>query len=374
MSNCSQLIQTHFFINDNECINGINGDFNRYYSNKSKNIHHYSIQINGSKREYVIMNMQINITNVLLCFPGGGEDLNEFILYTQFDKIKTPIIVFLGQPSKNTYSFQNSFPWLYKFEYQNDVSFVDTVINKHCVNVKHIYLTGKSDGAGFTILYANLSIYKKYIKAIGICSDAHFGLNSKDNIGIYSSFNSFKGKNGIIIPYNIILPPQNVSLFIMHGTRDTIMPYYGNHYINSKAIMSREKTLWKTIDPSVNGPPEHSKSISNTYNPNINEYVEKMKTTYQFKKINIIDDPKYSLYSYNNKKNNVINFITINGQNHCWSGHYNSGPDSNKSENFYLDATYLLILFFELDIGNYIPTVDTIPHGFINYQNKLVDT
>jgi len=315
---------------------------------------------------------KISINKVLLCFPGGGESINTFISYTQFDQIKTPVIIFLGQQSANTYSFQNAFPWLYADDYQNDVLFVDTVLEKHCINVPQIFLTGKSDGAGFAILYSNLSIYKTYIKAIGICSDAHFGINSRENIGKYSSSNCFKGKDGVIIPYNIILPPQNVSLFIIHGTADTVMPYYGNNYINSSAITRRNNTLWKTIDPSINGPPVQSNVTSNTYTPNINNYVEKMKTIFQFKKAYFIDEPNYSLHTYNNRNNKVVNFITITGQKHCWSGHYYSGQGSSEPTNFYLDATYLLILFFDLDRGKYIPTINTTPDVFLNYRNESI--
>ena len=46
-----------------------------------------------------------------------------------------------------------------------------------------------------------------------------------------------------------------------------------------------------------------------------------------------------------NISNNVLNFFTIDMQDHDWSGHPNSGPNSNTPANFYLDATYLLIKF-----------------------------
>ena len=120
MSGRSLLVSFPSVINETTCIHsGINNN-----PNSSDNINH-SIHINGSKREYTTLNMRrhnkISINKVLLCFPGGGESINTFISYTQFDQIETPVIIFLGQQSANTYSFQNAFPWLYADDYQNDV-------------------------------------------------------------------------------------------------------------------------------------------------------------------------------------------------------------------------------------------------------------
>jgi nanoRNase/pAp phosphatase (c-di-AMP/oligoRNAs hydrolase) len=65
--------------------------------------------------------------------------------------------------------------------------------------IPNLFLTGKSDGAGFAVLYSNLSKYKNKIKAIGICSNANFGLG-KNNIGPYDKNNIFFGKDRTIIP------------------------------------------------------------------------------------------------------------------------------------------------------------------------------
>lgn len=320
----------------------------------------HTIQINGSMREYITVNIENTNKNVLLCFPGGSETPQQFLNYTQFHLINDPIIVFLGQPSANGFTFQNAFPWLLKESYQNDVDFVDAVVNKHFYNntPSNIFLTGKSDGAGFTILYSNLSIYKSYIKAIGICSDAHFGINSIENIGSYTMFNRFWGKNGTIIPYNIILPKKNISIFIIHGTGDTVIPYYGGKYNNVNAKKRSDRTLWTTIDPTMN----------NTYTPNIPTYLYKIQQMNYCSKSSIINDSNYSFHTYTNGTT-VVNLITINKQNHCWSGHENSGHDSNSPANFHLDATYLFILFFNLNPGRYTPTVDTIPKNLRNYEN-----
>ena len=283
--------------------------------------------------------------------------------YTQFNLIDEPVFVFMGQHSANTTTFQNAFPWLFEETYQNDIAFVDAVLKKHYYNIpQNIFLTGKSDGAGFAILYSNLSMYNKYIKAIGICSDAHFGLNSIDNIGAYSMFNRFHGKNGVIIPYNIILPKKDISIFIIHGTGDTVIPYYGGKYMNPHAKKKWTKTLWTTIDPSTN----------NTYTPNISTYIHKTANMNNCSISNIDDmDSNYVFNTCTNGKT-VVNLLAITNQNHCWSGHHESGPESNSPFNFYLDATYLFVLFFKLKIGKYIPTVYTVPNNMQTYENKPI--
>jgi poly(3-hydroxybutyrate) depolymerase len=346
-----------------------------YYSN-------YSIEIDGITRNYLLVNINpndvsnININNVLLCFPGGGETNTEFINYTAFNYIGSPVIVFLGQQSINTYTWQNAFPWLYNnfnqngvtITYQNDVNFVDTVLSNLFGNtIPELFLTGKSDGGGFCVLYSNISKYKSNIKAIGICSSAHFGLNSIENIDSFNISNCFTGNNNTIIPYNIILPPPNISVFIIHGTGDTTMPYIGQPYkeeINSDS-------LWKVIDST----------FKNTYTVNIPTYIQEIVKTNNFSNLKYDSSTdqnftnqnySYSVYSSNN--NQILNFITINNQDHDWSGHYNSGPNSNEPSNFTMDATYLMIKFFKLEIGNYKPTVTlAIPSNLLNYNNEIIN-
>lgn len=323
------------------------------------------IKVNGYIRKYITINFEKiekdrNHRKVLLCFPGGGETAKQFLSYTQFDMIDDPVIVFQGQPSANSFTFQNAYPWLLKSTYQNDVEFVDSVIKKHFTNnIPCILLTGKSDGAGFAVLYSTISVYSSNIQAIGICSSAHFGINNADNIGSFSFFNWFRGKDGTVIPYNILLPKRGISIFIIHGTNDTVMPYYGGKYENEHAIKRMKQTLWREIDPT----------IQNTYTPNINSYVQKIRENNQCSTSILTDDLHYSYNQYISNEM-VINFITIDGQNHCWSGHNGSGPQSDSPSNFYLDATFLLILFFKLRIGEYKPSIDTIPLHMKNYTNN----
>ena len=221
------------------------------------------------------------------------------------------------------------------------------------------------------MLYSNISNYKKYIKAIGICSSAHFGLTSSSNISQYNENNSVI-KNNVIIPKNIILPPNNVSIFIIHGTLDKVMPYEGQHFTNKKACTN--KSIWTNIDIAIKNC-THIINESNTYTVNFNSYISEIQKTYSN---NIISNHN-NYYSWNSSissSNLVFNSISINNQNHDWSGHTDSGPDTNYGSesvyNTYLDATYLLIKFFNLDKGTYIPTIYTIPSNLKTYDNNNI--
>jgi poly(3-hydroxybutyrate) depolymerase len=361
-------------------------------NNNSNNMNYQSIQINGVTRTYLLININLNnisnIKNVLLCFPGGGESISEFIEYTSFNYIDSPVIVFLGQLSLNTYSWQNAFPWLYNnfnqngitLNYQNDITFVDTVLSKIFGNkIPDLFLTGKSDGGGFCVLYPNISKYKSNVKAIGICSSAHFGLNSVENIDSFDINNNnsyFKGNNNTIIPKNIILPP-NISLFIIHGTGDTIMPYPGQNCTGINFLSADVSgSLWSIIDPTVQIDSSQN-LINNTYTVNFPDYIKAIiKSNNLQPSSQVPNEPtngSYSYLVYSNKTNNtVLNFITITNQDHDWSGHYNSGPNSNLLPNFTMDATYLMVKFFKLLIGKYIPTVKPIPSNLLNYTNQII--
>jgi poly(3-hydroxybutyrate) depolymerase len=362
------LILLLFFIlyykNSNSNSNNINSIIYKNTSNidnfkNNSNVERKIIKIDKTIRIYLKINFNrddILPDKILLCFPGGGESIYKFLNYTNFSKINNRIIIFEGQKSGNKHSFQNAFPWLFK-KTKNDINFVDTVLDQICnsynINIPKLFLTGKSDGGGFAILYANLSSYKRYIKAIGICSAAHFGINGMNNIQYFNNQNYIN--NGIIIPYNILLPPNHISIFIIHGTGDQVMPYNGQQYQNSSALKLAKKTIWKNIDYN----------LTNTYTPNIQDY---------FNKIISDNSQSYSTNTYSCQTSaNKYNFITIFNQNHCWSGHTDSGPDSDKPSNMYLDATYLLSLFFTLDIENYTPTVDTIPSGLYNYNGNYIN-
>ena len=141
-------------------------------TNLPPNINMESIQINGVTRQYLKINFNHSSlfdNNILLCFPGGAESMFTFLNYTNFDKIGSRVIIFEGQKSINTYSFQSSFPQMFN-NVENDVYFVDTVIKNNLflsnIFAPKLFLTGKSDGAGFAVLYSSISYYKKHIKAI----------------------------------------------------------------------------------------------------------------------------------------------------------------------------------------------------------------
>lgn len=335
-----------------------------------------TIIVNGVTRQYTVVNPNLinnTLTNILLCFPGGGQTDLQFIQNTAFSTITNLCIIsFLGQSSANIYTFQNVFPWLYKNSYQNDVQFVDTVLAANFgTNIpQNIFLTGMSDGAGFSILYSWLSEYKNNIRGIGICSDAHFGLNSINNYGVFDINNSFVGTNNTVIPYNIILPPSNISLFVIHGSADTVMPYNGQKYLNTPALNVLNNTLWNTIDPSVST----SLLQCNTYTPPIFQtgYYNSVATNNNLTNIPMTNtNSKYYRCVYNNTTNNVVmNVIKINGQYHSWSGHSGLGTNSTYPANFYLDATYLILRFFNLTT-NYIPVKNTtVPSNLRKYNNS----
>ena len=152
----------------------------------------------------------------------------------------------------------------------------------------------------------------------------------------------------------------------MHGTADTVMPYNGQFYDNSLAIEKAPTSIWPDIDINLN----------NTYTVRFPAYRNKIikelgQLSYHYKSSS---STTYSYLSASNYCKTVINYIKIIGQDHCWSGHIDSGPNSSDAANLQLDATYLLTLFFKLDLGNYsnnnMPNYKIIPSNLRTYNNK----
>jgi poly(3-hydroxybutyrate) depolymerase len=346
-----------------------------YYLEKKRQDN--TIIINGVTRYYTTFNIEKSSRGngpVLLCFHGGGDTIDEFINFTQFNLIAESVIVFLGQQSFNTSTWTNAFPWLYKEGYKNgtqdDVNFVDEVLYTiYGDRIPQIFLTGKSNGAGFCVYYSNLSEYADKIKAIGICAASHFGLNSVTNIGEFNVDNCYTLDNGIIIPYNIFSPLKNISVFIIHGTSDTIMPYDGAMYKNENAYDDIDESIWTEIDQNI----EKIDGViyTNTYSTNIPAYIEFIKENDNLEETYNSSNEEYM---WNSAANNevVLNSIIINGQKHCWSGHANSGSGSDEPANFYLDATYLFIKFFKFNMGNYVTSIPIIPYGLRTYDNEPI--
>ncbi len=337
---------------------------------KSSEIDISSIIINGTTRYYAVFNLNnISINNkALLCFPAGAIDIIEFCQETQLNNTDNCTIVFLGQRSYNSYTFQNAFPWLYRFNNNNDVLFVDSVLDLLFNNLPELFLVGKSDGAGFATLYPTLSKHTSHIKGIGMCSGAHFGLDSSDNIGPYSVTNRYKNSDDMIIPYNIIIPKLNIPIFIFHGTGDTTMYYNGANYVNSNAFS--KPSLWRIIDPTVD--PESTVVATNTYTANIPLFINSIITHNNMTTYYSDSNSNYNWSSYRNNTGTVLNFISLNDQGHCWSGHTSRNASSVLPSNFYMDSTYLLIKFFNLLQGDYKETVNVIPPNLLTYNNTNI--
>jgi poly(3-hydroxybutyrate) depolymerase len=290
---------------------------------------------------------------LVLCFPGGSENADDFLNFTDWGDISCTVISLQGQKAANTSSWQNAFPWIYT-NFQDDVLFADTVVE--LFNPQKIFLTGKSDGAGFCILYSQLSKYKHKITAIGVCSGAYFGLDSSTNFGLLSPKNPYP-----MIPRNILIP--SVPIFIIHGTSDKVMPIMGQNYTNPNAIKQLSSTIWSSIDSKVN-----KNGDSNTYSASIREFVAAIAKQYNKTSPIIIPQSDFTTITYSS----FVQFIEINNQNHSWSGHLHSGPGSSSQDNMRVDATYILARFFKLSTDNYTPTVNLIPSGLYAYDGEAI--
>ena len=282
---------------------------------------------------------------IILLFHGGGEDpWNDegtgILNYTEFYKTNSICIAFRGQRSNNGHTYKNAFPWL-KHNPENDINFVETIMDrlkkstfsKNC-DFNRIYASGKSDGGGFCFYlleYSNINI-----KKISTCSSAHFTLDSKINTEYLSK--------------NI----RSVPILAVHGTGDIVMPYDGQNFLTKEAVDKAE--YWKKIDPT----------LKNTYTfdvPFFWNYIGKLFNKKDFTTTEFSNDSTLKNWSGENS----VKLITAKHQNHCWMGHKDSGPDSDKPSNKHFDATTLICFFFDnIKLINYENDIKTPGEMFIS--------
>jgi len=341
-----------------------------YYN---KDLSYTTIKINNKERKYIMTGTiykHQKYVKLLFCFPGGDETAIQFIQYTNLYKCGVLCVVFEGQSSKNGQTFINAYPWFgnaplndvefvekvfekipktLKFEYKNNIEYKTVDIFKH-----YLFLTGKSDGCGFSIYLTKENERRKKlpIKSLFLVSSALFCLDNTKHYG-----------NEI----NKNLLSFSIPTILLHGTSDTTMPYNGQNFTNQIAA-SNNIDYWKSIDNNIERKCINEKCsnptniITNTYTADIPAFVNNWNKDYKYQ-LKIINYSIKSLLYYKNK--HYFLFIPIVHGTHVWFGHQNSGPNANNEANLVLDATDLLCKILDIPLASYQPSVktniDTIP-------------
>jgi len=296
-------------------------------------------------REIYIVGCADNIPEnglpILFGFHGGGETVvsekkNGFLNYTDFSNLGAIVIVPLGNHSNNGHSWINAFPWM-KSNPENDLLLPQAIINEikkrtdlPRVDFQRVYATGKSDGSGMAMYLACHGRDDLNLKGIALISGAYFGLLDAENIGRNAS--------------SVCIPKRPLPMLMIHGTKDQVMPYNGQNFINPRAI-EHAKDYWITKDPTV------APGKSNTYSAKIESY-----SAYLAKDVNqctVSKSSRLGTYSTVATWSGCIadfTFISVAGGNHVWTGHIKSGPDSGKTPNMDFNATQEVAKFFKLTL------------------------
>lgn len=278
---------------------------------------------------------------ILFGFHGGGETVvsekkNGFLNFTGLSNLGAIVIAPVGNPSNNGHSWINAFPWM-KSNPENDLLLPQAIIKElkkrtdlPRIDFERVYATGKSDGSGMTMFLACHPSDDIQLKGVALVSGAYFGLTGVENIGRNAS--------------SVCVPKHPLPMLMIHGTKDQVMPYDGQNFINPKAI-EHAKDYWIKKDPTV------ASGKSNTYTAKIESYSE-----YLAKEVNkcfVSTSSKLGSYSTVATWSGCsadFKFISVAGGNHVWTGHINSGPDSGKTPNMDFNATEELAKFFNLTL------------------------
>jgi len=278
---------------------------------------------------------------ILFGFHGGGEEVvsekkNGFLNFTNFANLGAIVISPVGNHSNNGHSWINAFPWM-KSNPENDLLLPQAIIKEvkkrtdlPRVDFQRVYATGKSDGSGMAMYLACHLNDDFPLKGVALVSGAYFGLTSVENIGQHASA--------------VCVPKLPLPMLMIHGTKDQVMPYNGQNFINPKAI-ENAKDYWITKDPTV------ASGKSQTYTAKIESYSEYLAK--EVNKCSVSTPSKLGSYSTVATWSGCsadFKFISVAGGNHVWIGNINSGPDSGKTPNMDFNATEEVAKFFNLTL------------------------
>lgn len=279
---------------------------------------------------------------ILFGFHGGGETVvskknNGFLNFTGLANLGAIVIAPVGNVSNNGNSWINAFPWM-KSNPANDLLLPQQIIQllKNTsglprIDYQSVYATGKSDGSGMAMHWAcNMTNSGVNLKSIVVVSGAYFGLSGVDNIGRNES--------------SICVPKAPIPMLMMHGTKDQVMPFDGQNFLNLRAI-KLASDYWITKDPTV------AVGRSNTYTAKIDYYREYLAK--EVNKCSVSKPFRFGTYSTVETWSGCLadfTSITIDGGNHVWTGHINSGPESGQTPNMDFNATEELAKFLKLPL------------------------
>lgn len=301
----------------------------------------FNIKRDDLSRDFYISGCAENVPEtglpIIFAFHGGGEAIHSenksgFLDFTNLSKAGAVVIAPVGNDSHNGHSWINAFVWLK--ENPEDDAKLALAIKEDLksrrdlpkIDFSRVYALGKSDGAGMAVYLACYASEIMPLEAVALVSGAYFGLDSSVNFGAAES--------------QICAPRYPTKLMVIHGTKDQVMPYKGQNFVNPKALKHADDH-WILKDKSV------SLRGSKTYTADVELYTE-----YLANKINKCRNNKNFYISEFTKviewENCAKEFthIRVYGGNHVWTGHKHSGPDSGKAPNMDFDATEKVLSFF----------------------------
>jgi polyhydroxybutyrate depolymerase len=200
------------------------------YSYAQKNIDE-TIIINNTMREYTIHLPKKYKSNkavpLLLIFHGGGGTRKHMQRYMGMDEIADKENFITVYPSGIGKQWNDGREFNEEISSNNDVIFVsrllDKLIDKYAIDTQRIFSTGISNG-GFFSIYLSYKLSGKFLAVAPVCAT----IPEK----IYKQF----------------YPSFPVSILLINGTKDPLVPYFGGEVGNSLAgsrgrCMSTDSTI-----------------------------------------------------------------------------------------------------------------------------------
>ncbi|HCW08191.1 MAG TPA: esterase [Cytophagales bacterium] len=243
-----------------------------------------TIDVLGEQREYIVHLPLNNIANkkhpLVLAFHGGGGSAKHSLAFFGLNEVSDTAGFIVVYPNGLNKGWNDG--RVIKNHTHDDIRFITLLLEQlkkdYSIDEKKVFATGISNGGFFSFSLA-LHLSNKIRAIAPVCASI---------------------PETIFQNYN---PPKPVSLLLINGTEDPLVPYNGGKIGGRLLKRGQCSSTIETVKKFI---------LMNQCDPK--------PTTYSFPDKDVTDECKAKRFSYSCENGNQVQLIRIEGGGHTWPG------------------------------------------------------